>query len=130
MIENKMDNELDFRVGDVVCDCRLGTGTVCEIASGAAWIEFGSGVYVRYTLDGKIGRSHQPRALYHGTWDQVFGNLPDLKPKRKVKRWVNLYPDCDNSGFQSGETFVTANEAKLSATSRAVAVAVEIEVDE
>lgn len=126
-MENKMDNELDFRVGDVVCDCRLGTGKVCESPLGAVLVEFESDVKACYTLDGKSHRSHQCRALYHGTWEQVFGNLPDIKPKRKVKRWVNLYTSGEWELYDSKEK---ARYFSGINPSNPIAVAVEIEVNE
>ena len=33
-METAMDNELDFRVGDVVCDIRYGTGVVVGVKTG------------------------------------------------------------------------------------------------
>ena len=124
-----MDNEFDFRVGDVVCDSELGTGRVCKISHTTVHVDFEGDTQwdCDYTLDGKSHQSHPHRALYHGTWEQVFGNLPDIKPKRKVKRWVNLYTSGEWELYDSKEkarNFLSINPSK------SVAVAVEIEVDE
>ena len=124
-----METELDFRVGDVVCDCELGTGMVCKISHTAIHVDFEGDTQrdCNYTLDGKSHLSHRHRALYHGTWEQVFGNLPNLKPKRKVKRWVNLYTNGEWELYDSKEKaqkFLGINPSK------SVAVSVEIEVDE
>ena len=63
--------------------------------------------------------------------EQVFGNLPDLKPRRKVKRWVNLYlAEKLSQAVKSSRLYLTENEARANANIDAVAVAVEIEVDE
>ena len=124
-----MDNELDFRVGDVVCDIRYGTGKVKEIETGRNWpvcVNFGKARKRPYGLDGRYYDGER-RSLYHGTWEQVFGNLPDIKPKRKVKRWVNLYTSGEWELYDSKEkarNFLSINPSK------SVAVAVEIEVDE
>ena len=53
----------------------------------------------------------------------MFGNLPDIKPKRKVKRWVNLYTSGEWELYDSKEkarNFLSINPSK------SVAVAVEI----
>ena len=129
-MENKMDNELDFSVGDVVCDIRYGTGVVEELEINSEWpvyVDFGGDDPDVCRCDGKASNGDKHRALYHGTWEQVFGNLPDLKPKRKVKRWVNLYANGEWELYDSKEkarNFLGINPSK------SVAVAVEIEVDE
>ena len=124
-----MDNELDFRVGDVVCDYWYGTGKVQDIDySKFIYVLFDNGILCVYNSRGRMSSSlHPHRSLYHGTWEQVFGNLPNLKPKRKVKRWVNLYTNGEWELYDSKEKardFLGINPSKP------VAVAVEIEVDE
>ena len=127
-----MDNELDFRVGDVVCDIRFGTGKVDSIDNRPFLIKVyfhDKKISASYTADGKYYSSEKHRILYHGKWEQVFGNLPDLKPRRKVKRWVNLY----QSGFGTvvaGSTHASEETARSKVNLDAVAVAVEIEVNE
>lgn len=132
--ETAMDNELDFRVGDVVCDIRHGTGKVVEIRSNDSFpirVDFGWAVRAGYQINGRWLDQDKLRSLYHGTWEQVFGNLPDLKPKRKVKRWVNLYlAEKLSQAVKSSRLYLTENEARANANIDAVAVAVEIEVDE
>ena len=129
-----MSDKMDFRVGDVVCDLIYGDGIIESIEEEgiSPWrVTVSFELFkVNYNKSGHASSMDKHPSLRHGTWEQNFGSLPNIKHVRKVKRWVNLYPDCDKSGFQSGDTFFTANEAKLSATSQAVAVAVEIEVDE
>ena len=61
----------------------------------------------------------------------MFGNLPDLKPRRKVKRWVNLY--SSEHGIIATPPYSSveiANKMAIANEVVAVAVAVEIEVDE
>ena len=122
-----MDNELDFRVGDVVCDIKFGNGKVFKIDRGFVYVIFKTGNEFIYESSGKVYRGHPHRALYHGTWEQVFGNLPDLKPKRKVKRWANLY---DSGEFKIFNDEITAKSFAEIAPFKVVAVAVEVEVDE
>ena len=57
----------------------------------------------------------------------MFGNLPDLKPKRKVERWANLYGSGEWKIFNDE---ITAKSFAETTPFRVVAVAVEIEVDE
>ena len=127
------DNEMDFRVGDVVCDIRFGTGRIVDIDTGDdCWpvgVSFGE-IRIRfYKFDGRYFDDDVYPSLYHGTWEQVFGNLPDLKPKRKVKRWVNLY--SHDQGIIATPPYSSAENArKMAIANEAVAVAVEIEVDE
>ena len=125
-----MNNELDFRVGDVVCDIRFGTGRVEEIETGRNWpvcVDFGKKRKRPYGLDGRY-YDGEHRSLYHGTWEQVFGNLPDLNPKRKVKRWVNLY--CRENQIVAGYAYPRPEEARAVCDASLVAKAIEIEVDE
>ena len=128
-----MDNELDFRAGDVVCDIRYGTGKIDNVKFNGAWpfyVNFDNGRTEMYLPDGRDSNLDKLRSLYHGTWEQVFGNLPDLKPKRKVKRWVNLYlSGMLGKGVESKKIYLTEEEAKENANIDAVAVAVEVEVD-
>ena len=132
-METTMDNELDFRVGDVVCDIQYGTGKVAEIRSRDPFpfqVVFEEGRHARYQMDGRWSCLDNGRSLYHGTWEQVFGNLPDLKPKRKVKRWVNLYLG-EQMSIKSSHLYSSLDSARKAAiANEAVAVAVEIEVDE
>ena len=125
-----MDNELDFRVGDVVCDIRYGTGRIEEIEVDSEWpvrVNFGGNGSEMYLADGRESYIDKLRSLYHGTWEQVFGNLPDLKPKRKVKRWVNLYGSGE---FKIFNDEITAKSFAETTPFKVIAVAVEIEVDE
>ena len=126
------DNELDFRVGDVVCDIQYGTGKVDSIDNRPFLIKVyfhDKKILASYTADGKYYSSEKHRILYHGTWEQVFGNLPDLRPKRKVKRWVNLY--SSEQGIISTPPYSSVEIArKMAIANEVVAVAVEIEVDE
>ena len=126
-----MDNELDFRVGDVVCDIRFGTGVVVGVKTGDdCWpvgVSFGEIESRLYKFDGRYIDDDKYRSLYHGTWEHVFGNLPDLKPRRKVKRWANLY---DSGEFKMFNDKVTAKSFAETTPFKVVAVAVEIEVDE
>ena len=129
-----MDNELDFRVGDVVCDIRFGTGRIVDIDTGDdCWpvgVSFGE-IRIRfYKFDGRYFDDDEYPSLYHGTWEQVFGNLPDIKPRRKVKRWVNLYLG-EQMSIKSSHPYSSLDSARKAAiANEAVAVAVEIEVDE
>ena len=127
-MENEMDNELDFRVGDVVCDAQKGTGKVANVSNRLIHAIFDDNGSCVYRIDGKrLDDDGKRMSLYHGTWEQVFGNLPNLKPKRKVKRWVNLYTNGEWELYDSKEKaqkFLGINPSK------SVAVAVEIEVDE
>lgn len=127
-----MDNELDFRVGDVVCDIRYGTGEVIGIdCAPKVPVRFNTiDKVVYYHNNGSCDCYQMFRSLYHGTWEQVFGNLPDLKPKRKVKRWVNLYPALGHDGLESRISYTSAAHASSHADHDAVAVAVEVDVDE
>lgn len=123
----------DFRVGDVVCDFRYGTGKVADINElGAVYpvsVDFNN-------IDGRhlesydeYGLGHikdKTPSLRHGTWEQNFGNLPVIKPKRKVIRWVNLYNN-DSCYFYM---YTRKEIAEKSAQENAIAVAVPIEVDE
>ena len=130
-MDNKMDNELDFRVGDVVCDIRYGTGRIEEIEVDSEWpvrVNFGGNGSEMYLADGRESYIDKLRSLYHGTWGQVFGNLPDLKPRRKVKRWVNLY--CRENQIIAGHAYPRPEEARAVCDASLVAKAIEIEVDE
>ena len=131
-----MDNELDFRVGDVVCDIRFGTGKIDEIETGRNWpvcVNFGKARKRPYGLDGRY-YDGEHRSLYHGTWEQVFGNLPDLKPRRKVKRWLNVKQY--NSSYGSPEVYGYLNESEdearqaASPHARHILIACPVEVDE
>ena len=126
-----MNNEMDFRVGDVVCDIRFGTGRIVDIDTGDdCWpvgVSFGE-IRIRfYKFDGRYFDDDEYPSLYHGTWEQVFGNLPDLKPKRKVKRWVNLYGSGEWKIFNDKDI---AKDFAETTPFKVIAVAVEIEVDE
>ena len=130
-METAMDNELDFRVGDVVCDIKFGTGKVDSTDDRPFPIKvyfYDKKISASYTADGKYYSSEKHRILYHGTWEQVFGNLPDLKPKRKVKRWVNLY--CRENQIIAGYAYPRPEEARAVCDASLVAKAIEIEVDE
>ena len=130
-MENEMDNELDFRVGDVVCDAQKGTGKVANVSNRLIHAIFDDNGSCVYRIDGKrLDDDGKRLSLYHGTWEQVFGNLPDIKPKRKVKRWVNLYHALSHDGFEARLSYTSAAYASSHADPGAVAVAVEIEVDE
>lgn len=138
-MEMAMDNELDFRVGDVVCDIQYGTGKVAEVRSRDPFpfqVAFEGGKHARYQMDGRWSCLDKGRSLYHGTWEQVFGNLPVIRPKRKVKKWVNLFWDsCVGyhrveyypSEDRAVKDYKRMNEADYLTFK---AVAVEIEVDE
>ena len=126
-----MNKDKDFRVGDVVCDLRFGTGRVGIICNDYA---LSIGVYFKeldvwswYSPSGHIIGCYNIAQLYHGTLDEVFGTLPEIKPKRKVKKWVNLYQTGDNGSFY---TYDYEELAKAVADDRAIAVAVPIEVEE
>lgn len=127
-----MGNELDFRVGDVVCDFVHGTGKIDNINSFDKYsikVDYGIDVLISYTIEGsRFNTNESKRFLYHGTWEEVFGNLPDLKPKRKVKRWVNLY--CRENQIIAGHAYPRPEEAKAVCDASLIAKAVEIEVDE
>lgn len=119
----------DFRSGDVVCSLRYGTGKVFSINDSANYpviVEFVDGVKIRFDVDGRENDTDMYPSLRHGTREQNFGNLPVIKPKRKVIRWVNLY-----STFSCYFYMYTSKEiAEKSARENAIAVAVPIEVDE
>ena len=124
-----MDNELDFRVGDVVCDLRYGDGVIKNHhdLDYPILVAFSSGMEASYTPEGRVHRRETFPTLRHGTYEQNFGNLPNLKPKRKVKRWVNRDTNGEWALYDSKEKaqkFLGINPSK------SVAVAVEIEVDE
>ena len=127
-----MNNELDFRVGDVVCDIRYGTGVVVGVKTGDnCWpvgVSFGETESRLYKFNGRYIDDDKYRSLYHGAWEQVFGNLPDLKPRRKVKRWVNLY--CRENQIIAGHAYPRPEEARAVCDASLVAKAIEIEVDE
>ena len=127
-METAMDNELDFRVGDVVCDIRYGTGTIHTTLENGFNVAFGKDAWCSYCDDGREIDGEMHRALYHGTWEQVFGNLPDLKPKRKVKRWVNLY--YRENQIIAGHAYPRPEEARAVCDASLVAKAIEVEVDE
>ena len=113
-----------------MCDIRRGTGKVVEIGSNDSFpirVDFGWAVRAVYQIDGRWGGQDKLRSLYHGTWEQVFGNLPDLKPRRKVKRWANLYGSGEWKIFNDE---ITAKSFAETTPFKVVAVAVEIEVDE
>ena len=124
--EMGMDNELDFRVGDVVCDAQKGTGKVANVSNRLIHAIFDDNGSCVYRIDGKrLDDDGKRLSLYHGTWEQVFGNLPDLKPKRKVKQWFNL----TDAGYWL--SYESEQDAKENAFGEIfIAVAVEIEVDE
>lgn len=89
-----MNTDKDFRVGDVVCDITKGTGIVDLIMDQGFWrveVTFNGdlGILESYSEGGFIETEDTNPALYHGTWEEVFGNLPTIKPKRKVKKWLN-----------------------------------------
>ena len=130
-----MGNELNFRVGDVVCHDAYGDGYILSIKTEGDHVpfrdfpisvKFSKKVY-SFTLDGKEMPNEPHASLHHGTWEQVFGNLPDLKPRRKVKRWANLYV---GDRILYCKKFISPEEALNNSDKTCVAVAVEIEVDE
>lgn len=123
-MENKMDNEFDFRIGDVVCvfSPKRIEGEIVEVGTCGAhvrqwgWFDYG--------------------LLRPGTWEQNFGNLPDLKPKRKVKKWINLFWD-NCLGYHRVEYYPSEERAikdykRMNEADYLTfkAVSVEIEVDE
>ena len=89
----------DFRVGDVVCDLRYGTGKVITVASEEEGYDYGlsvlfsHGMGTWYLYDGRKEIKDKHPSLRHGKWEENFGNLPVIRPKRKVKKWVNLFWD-------------------------------------
>lgn len=111
----------DLNQDDIVCDYLLGTGIVNSITEH-------DGVFVIF--EGRTGRYQvSPKQLRHGTWEQNFGNLPVIKPKRKVNKWVNLY--LDGGGYSRFYMYSSEEVAQKAAwKQRAIAVAVPIEVDE
>ena len=124
--------DYDFRLDDVVCDPAplRGTGKVFLTSDSyyPIGVKFDGGETVTYTRDGRSHISYNRRELYHGTLEQVFGNLPVIRPKRKVKRWVNLY--CRENQIIAGHAYPRPEEAKAVCDASLIAKAVEIEVDE
>ena len=109
----------DFRVGDVVCDfdCKPSDGMIQHINGDTVWIEWRRG--------GMLDGWYNTNNLRHGTWQQNFGNLPVIKPIRKVRLWFNL----TFAGYWlSYETKADAQDGAVGESF--IAVAVPIEVDE
>jgi len=128
--------EQDFRVGDVVCDYRYGTGKVIDVVADcgncSVFVEFNKS-NTSYSIEGRELNSDTIPPLRHGTWEQNFGNLPTIKPKRKVKRWFNLYRDnneCLDGKYVEYFTKESADILAERSEKKPFAVAVEIEVDE
>ena len=111
----------------MVCDVRYGTGKVDALLDGGLSVVFDNDAYCSYCKDGREIDGELHASLYHGTWEQVFGKLPDLKPKRKVKRWANLYGSGEWKIFNDKDI---AKDFAETTPFKVIAVAVEIEVDE
>ena len=132
--------DYDFRPDDVVCDPAplRGTGRVFLTSDSyyPIGVKFDGGETVTYTRDGRSYISYNRRELYHGTLEQVFGNLPVIRPKRKVKKFINLFWD-NCLGYHRVEYYPSEDRAvkdykRMNEADYLTfkAVAVEIEVDE
>ena len=116
----------DFRVGDIVCCYTWGTGEVSKVTESEVTFEYQGGS-VMFKPDGSYLHTLIPDRpqLFHGTWEEVFGNVKDVKLIRKVKRWVNIYPD----GLYDRFTSKAKAEENVSEY-RVLAIAIEIEIEE
>lgn len=130
----------DFRVGDVVCDIRYGTGTVVNVRDLGFWnvevtFDIELGVFEAYSQRGFSDSMDKFPALRHGTWEEVFGNLPVIKPKRTKKLYLNVWlgdndmPYC--CLYDSKVGAISAKDKYMrEARYKFVKVAEEIEVEE
>ena len=131
----------DFRVGDIVCSFDLGTGIVTNKHTSGPFfsieVKFHNFALKKdFNLDGtrKVGGEVYTKlpSLMHGTWEQVFGQIQDVKPVRKIKKYVNLYEKAVKDSYIFGDVYNSKEEALENATKHRynVAIAVEIEVEE
>lgn len=124
----------DFRVGDVVCCSIYGNGVVVAIKPKARYthsVTFKDSTH-RYTAQGCYYiASYVKPSLFHGTYEEVFGEVKDVKPKRNKTVYVNLYAVPGKCNHQTGGSpYDTPEEAKSMNMGNAVAVAVPVEVPE
>lgn len=126
----------DFRAGDPVCTWRLGDGVVSDLKSESevysVRVEFLSGRVVHFTPEGLLYLGAARPSLFHGTFEQVFGQVKDVKPVRNVIKYLNIFRDY--AGLARWIMFDTEIAAKGHAdfclSNHYIAVAVPVEVDE
>lgn len=134
----------NFRVGDVVCTHRDGTGEVVSIDYKAdeIWVRFvkdsnGSPFEAHdfFTLEGKDCSTDNHPILRQGTWGEVFSNLPEIKPKRTKMVYLNVWlDDLDVSYcylYDSATDALSARDKYMFASKcKFIKVAEEVEVEE
>lgn len=116
------------RVGDKVWHITRGKGKITNIIFSERWpieVKFKNGISI-YTFEGKDLEKDINPSLF---WDEIEFDIP-TKPKRKVKRYINLYWEEKTKSIKYGGYLHLTKSTALNLGGEAIKSGIEIEIDE